>query len=356
MTTATEPAPAQNATTEATPAAATQASTLDPGLAEALAARAQELSGGGRPKVEEKPASEAEADAAKPAEGENAAETDAAKDEKDKAATGEDKPETPAKDAVADELAQFARARQETGRLKAEAAKRAADLDAREKALAAKSDLLARAEALEAAKSDPLKAIELLLGPDALTGNLPFQLIDAAVAKQSGKPEPTPEEREAALIAKAKAEALKELEAKQAEAAKKQQEQAAAVEEEKKANFCVQLDQFAKANASKYVFVASEGFDAPDAIEFVQQFHGANGRMPTGDEILSHFEKALEAKATRYQSLLAKRNPAQATPKVETPAATPTAKPAVDTRGKAPVPKKVTSYEEDREARAANLR
>lgn len=352
MTTATEPAPAQNATTEATPAAATQASTLDPGLAEALAARAQELSGGGRSKVEEKPAEEAEAAKDdKPTEGEKPAETEAAKP-----ATEEDKPETPAKDAVADELAQFARARQETGRLKAEAAKRAADLDAREKALAAKSDLLARAEALEAAKSDPLKAIELLLGPDALTGNLPFQLIDAAVAKQSGKPEPTPEEREAALIAKAKAEALKELEAKQAEAAKKQQEQAAAVEEEKKANFCVQLDQFAKANASKYVFVASEGFDAPDAIEFVQQFHGANGRMPTGDEILSHFEKALEAKATRYQSLLAKRNPAQATPKVETPAATPTAKPAVDTRGKAPVPKKVTSYEEDREARAANLR
>lgn len=352
MITATEPAPAQNATTEATPAAATQASTLDPGLAEALAARAQELSGGGRSKVEEKPAEEAEAAKDdKPTEGEKPAETEAAKP-----ATEEDKPETPAKDAVADELAQFARARQETGRLKADAAKRAADLDAREKALAAKSDLLARAEALEAAKADPLKAIELLLGPDALTGNLPFQLIDAAVAKQSGKPEPTPEEREAALIAKAKAEALKELEAKQAEAAKKQQEQAAAAEEEKKAHFCVQLDQFAKAHADKYVFVASEGFDAPDAIAFVQQFHGANGRMPTGDEILSHFEKALEAKATRYQSLLNKRSPPPVPPKADPPAATPTAKPAVDTRGKAPVPKKVTSYEEDREARAANLR
>ncbi|HEX9116212.1 MAG TPA: hypothetical protein VGA61_09105 [Anaerolineae bacterium] len=324
----------------------------DESLSKALAARAEQLSSGSPAK--ETPAEEV------PSEG-SAEQGDGATEPPD--GKGDDKPADPAKptepekpvppkDAVADELAKIARASQA-------ASQRQRDLDAREAAIKTRADAIARAEALEAAaKTDPLKAIELLLGPDALTGNLPFQLIDAAVARQQGKPAPTPEEQESALIAKVKAEAVKEMETKQAEAAKKQADELQARREAGKASYFSQLDAYTKANASKYPLMAAEGIDVTDAETFIDSHYATTGKLATADEVLGHFEKQLEARAERLAAIIAARKgTATAAAAPATPAASPAsgAKPAVDTRGKASTPKRVTDFEEDRRARAAAL-
>ena len=325
-----------------------QAPVADDSLSKALAARAEYLSSS-------KPAPAADAEqavAAKEAttevESKVAKPTDGQQTLADPAKAESPKDAVAAKDAVADELAKIARAAQA-------AAHRQRDLDTREAAIKTKADAIARAEALEAAaKTDPLKAIELLLGPEALTGNLPFQLIDAAVARQQGKPELTQEEQEAALIARAKAAAIKELEAKQAEEARKQASELAARREANKATYFSQLDAYTKANASKYQLVAAEGVDVADVEKFVDTHYDATGKLATADEVLAHFEAQLEGRAARLAAIIAKRNVTPAQAKVAISPSVPAEKPAVDTRGRAPLPKR-KSFEDDRQARMAAL-
>jgi hypothetical protein len=312
----------------------------------------------------EKPAGEAQADG-KPADG--AAES--AEGGEEKPADGEKPPEVktePAEDSVATTMAKYVRQHEKAIKREREA-QAATEQIVKERATLAAERVEAQkaqnlvGELVQLVTTSPVDAIERLLGTEALASEestLVSDLLARIASRRQGAPVVSEEDRIAAA-ARAAVERDREERyvAEKAEKTKRDAEKSSKAQQNREAFFTGLSEQFQE-NSDKYPFLQVEPVSTSEVDKWIQSRFEATSKLPTGDEILGHFEAEREATAMTRIGILEKRGKlpprAQAVASANNPSAA--AATGVDVRGQIARPQRQTlSLEEQREEIARQL-
>jgi hypothetical protein len=374
MATEAAPAVAQEATTAPAPVQATEAAPVndDPdGLKAAVAEHAADLADVFRKpgqSAENKPADGTAIEVDKPTD---AATVPAQKGEVkptdgEKPPEAKAEPEKPAEDSVAAQMAKYVRQHEKAIKREREA------LAATEKIAKERETLVAeRAEAQKARNlvgelvqlvtTSPVDAIERLLGTDALASEestLVSDLLARIASRRQGAPVVSEEDRIAAAArAAVERDRAEREQSEKANAAKRDAEKSTKSQQNREAFFTGLSEQFQE-NADKYPFLQVEPVATREVDQWMQERFNSTGKIPTGDEILGHFEAEREASAMARIGILEKRGKLPARTQAVAPVGNPSAATAtgVDVRGQIARPQRQSlSLEEQREEIARQL-
>jgi hypothetical protein len=301
----------------------------------------------------------------KPADG--AAES--AEGGEEKPADGEKPPEVktePAEDSVATTMAKYVRQHEKAIKREREA-QAATEQIVKERATLAAERVEAQkaqnlvGELVQLVTTSPVDAIERLLGTEALASEestLVSDLLARIASRRQGAPVVSEEDRIAAA-ARAAVERDREERyvAEKAEKTKRDAEKSSKAQQNREAFFTGLSEQFQE-NSDKYPFLQVEPVSTSEVDKWIQSRFEATSKLPTGDEILGHFEAEREATAMTRIGILEKRGKlpprAQAVASANNPSAA--AATGVDVRGQIARPQRQTlSLEEQREEIARQL-
>jgi len=331
-------------------AATADTSTSD--LAAAVAEHAAKLDGmkertdAATPAADQSAKPDAEQPAAEGDAKEGSAKTGEAKDPK----APEKKPEDDKpKDEAAATIAKYIRQNEKAIAREKEAKDKLAQLDKDRSDIAAERQETTRIKAIVSNLADlaarrPAEAIEQLLGTQALVdenSTLITDLIEYVNERRSGQPAVSPEDR---ISAEVKRQVEAERKAAEDAAAKAKTDGEAARKTKREQAFASYLTGLAEEfnlNADKYPFLQDEPItkaEYPQIDRFNQEYFDKNRKLPTGDEILSHFNGMREQRALAGVAFLRKtgkipgENPAR--PATQQRTTSPMVAPAtVDSRG-----------------------
>lgn len=280
----------------------------------------------------------------------------------------EDKPaetEKPPEDAVAVTMAKYVRQHEKAIKREKEAQATVDRVTQERAALAVEMEKAQRAQAVvgelvQLVTTSPIDAIERLLGTEALVAEdstLVSDLLQRIGARRQGAPVVSEDERIAAAARQAVELDRAERDRLAAEAEAKQKAEKTSQVERSRAAFFSGLQAQFKENEDKYPFLQEEPVDRAEVNEWMQAQFSATGKLPTGDEILGHFEEKRESEALARVAILEKRGklPARAVasppPKLPS-AATPS---GIDVRGQIVKPRASLSLEDQRDEIARQL-